>query len=321
MGWRRRPSSASSSRSSPPSRRARAPASACRWCTASPAGTAAPSSSRASRAGLDLPGAVPGVPGVPRRRAGTGRAAELRGDGERILYLDDEESLVKLAVSFLERLGYRVCGYTRVEDALAAFRAQPDAFDLVVTDYNMPAMSGMDVALAVMSLRPSCRWRSPRATCAPPRPSTPARSASAPPSPSRTPSRSWATSCSACCTRGTPTGLTPPRAARAPPRGAPTMTACDAHRARRLGLSIAARRGGAARRPQPRHRAERQRQVQPVSRAAPARRRRAGARHRVARAGRRPVVGALGGTRDDRAIGQAGQCTRSRARGARARSA
>ena len=80
---------------------------------------------------------------------------ELRGDGERILYLDDEESLVKLAVSFLERLGYRVCGYTRADEALAAFRLQPDAFDLVVTDYNMPAMSGMDVALAVMSLRPS----------------------------------------------------------------------------------------------------------------------------------------------------------------------
>ena len=80
---------------------------------------------------------------------------ELRGDGERILYLDDEESLVKLAVSFLERLGYRVAGYTRADEALAAFRLQPDAFDIVVTDYNMPAMSGMDVALSVMSVRPS----------------------------------------------------------------------------------------------------------------------------------------------------------------------
>jgi PAS domain S-box-containing protein len=88
----------------------------------------------------------PELPAVPQ---------ELRGNGEWILYLDDEEPLVKLAVSFLERLGYRVNGYTRVDEALAAFRAQPDAFDLVVTDYNMPAMSGMDVALTVMSLRPS----------------------------------------------------------------------------------------------------------------------------------------------------------------------
>jgi two-component system cell cycle sensor histidine kinase/response regulator CckA len=78
-----------------------------------------------------------------------------RGNGERILYLDDEAPLVKLATQFLERLGYRVQGYTGAEEALAAFRLQPDAFDLVVTDYNMPLMSGMDVALTVMSLRPS----------------------------------------------------------------------------------------------------------------------------------------------------------------------
>jgi two-component system, cell cycle sensor histidine kinase and response regulator CckA len=79
----------------------------------------------------------------------------LRGHGERILYVDDEEPLVKLAVQFLERLGYRVSGYTRADEALAAFRLQPDAFDVVVTDYNMPGMSGMDVALTAMSLRPS----------------------------------------------------------------------------------------------------------------------------------------------------------------------
>jgi PAS domain S-box-containing protein len=79
----------------------------------------------------------------------------LRGHGERILYVDDEASLVKLAVQFLERLGYRVDGYTSADEALAAFRLQPDAYDAVVTDYNMPGLSGMDVALAVMSQRPS----------------------------------------------------------------------------------------------------------------------------------------------------------------------
>ncbi len=79
----------------------------------------------------------------------------LRGHGERILCVDDEPALVTLAVRFLERLGYRAIGYTGAEEALAAFRRQPDAFDLVVTDYNMPGMSGMDVALTVMSVRPS----------------------------------------------------------------------------------------------------------------------------------------------------------------------
>jgi DNA-binding NtrC family response regulator len=79
----------------------------------------------------------------------------LCGNGERILYLDDEEPLVKLAAQFLERLGYRVSGFTSADEALAAFRLDPDAFDLVLTDYNMPGLSGMDVALSVMSVRPS----------------------------------------------------------------------------------------------------------------------------------------------------------------------
>jgi CheY-like chemotaxis protein len=79
----------------------------------------------------------------------------LYGNGERILYLDDEEPLVKLAVQFLDRLGYRVSGYTTADEALTAFRQEPDAFDMVLTDYNMPGLSGMDVALSVMSVRPS----------------------------------------------------------------------------------------------------------------------------------------------------------------------
>jgi PAS domain S-box-containing protein len=96
-----------------------------------------------------------GVPGVADAGADPGQVPEtLRGHGERILYVDDEEPLVSVSVRLLERLGYRVSGFTRVEDALSAYRERPDAFDLVVTDYNMPNMSGMDVALVVMGLRP-----------------------------------------------------------------------------------------------------------------------------------------------------------------------
>ena len=54
-----------------------------------------------------------------------------------------------------------------------------------------------------------------------------------------------------------------------------------------LRLPVAARPGGAARAAEPRHRTERQRQVEPLSRAAAARRDRAGSRHPVARARRR----------------------------------
>ena len=54
----------------------------------------------------------------------------------------------------LERQGYRVSGYTRPEEALAAVRADPGQFDLVVTDLNMPGISGLDVARELTRLRP-----------------------------------------------------------------------------------------------------------------------------------------------------------------------
>ncbi len=74
--------------------------------------------------------------------------------GQHVLYLDDEEGLVSLVTRLLELLGYRVSGYTRPEEALAAVRADPGQFDLVVTDLNMPGMSGLDVARALSRLRP-----------------------------------------------------------------------------------------------------------------------------------------------------------------------
>ena len=53
----------------------------------------------------------------------------------------------------LERQGYRVSGYTDPREALAAARANPDQFDLVVTDYNMPGISGLDLAHSLKEIR------------------------------------------------------------------------------------------------------------------------------------------------------------------------
>jgi PAS domain S-box-containing protein len=77
-----------------------------------------------------------------------------RGRGQHVLYLDDEEALVLLVTRMLERLDYHVSGYTEAEAALEAVRADPDRFDLVVTDYNMPGMSGLDVAEELARIRP-----------------------------------------------------------------------------------------------------------------------------------------------------------------------
>jgi CheY-like chemotaxis protein len=76
------------------------------------------------------------------------------GHGEKILYIDDEEALVYLTVRFLERLGYRVEGHTLPAEGLEAFRAAPHTFDLVITDFNMPWMSGLEVAKEILRVRP-----------------------------------------------------------------------------------------------------------------------------------------------------------------------
>ncbi len=75
------------------------------------------------------------------------------GGGEHILCVDDDESIVFLITRLLERQGYRVSGYTDPHAAVAAVRAAPGEFDLVVTDYNMPGMSGLEVARALRQIR------------------------------------------------------------------------------------------------------------------------------------------------------------------------
>ena len=52
-----------------------------------------------------------------------------------------------------QRRGYLVSGHTVAAEALAAVNAQPMQFDLVVTDYNMPGMSGLVVAQELKKIR------------------------------------------------------------------------------------------------------------------------------------------------------------------------
>ena len=76
-----------------------------------------------------------------------------RGTGQRVLYLDDEESLAELGKRRLQAIGYRVSSYTDPVAALSAVRATPDAFHVVVTDYWMPHMTGLDFAREVTGIR------------------------------------------------------------------------------------------------------------------------------------------------------------------------
>ncbi len=77
----------------------------------------------------------------------------LRGS-ERILLVDDEPTLMEMGTSLLERLGYKVTSQTDSVKALEIFRSSPDKFDLVITDYTMPNLTGMDLAKEVRRVRP-----------------------------------------------------------------------------------------------------------------------------------------------------------------------
>lgn len=73
---------------------------------------------------------------------------------ERIFVIDDEQAIVAMEKIALERLGYQVRLFADSEEALAVFRADPSAVDLVVTDQTMPHLSGMDLAKAFLAIRP-----------------------------------------------------------------------------------------------------------------------------------------------------------------------
>lgn len=72
---------------------------------------------------------------------------------ERILIVDDEEMLVEMAQGLLENLGYDVTGVSDSRKALALFHQDPEAFDLIITDQTMPAMTGCALAAEIMKLR------------------------------------------------------------------------------------------------------------------------------------------------------------------------
>ncbi|MBI4593940.1 MAG: response regulator [Candidatus Rokubacteria bacterium] len=72
-----------------------------------------------------------------------------------ICVVDDERPIMQLCVKVLESHGYVVDGYTRGEEALARLTAGPA--DLLVVDYKMPGLDGVEVVRRARALRPEIR--------------------------------------------------------------------------------------------------------------------------------------------------------------------
>ena len=73
---------------------------------------------------------------------------------ERILFVEDEAPIAKMGSHMLEGLGYQVTTRTSSVEALELFRAKPDEFDIVITDMTMPNMTGDNLAVELMKIRP-----------------------------------------------------------------------------------------------------------------------------------------------------------------------
>lgn len=88
----------------------------------------------------------------PQSSAPAGGPQDIQGR-ERILFVDDEVALTGLADRFFTSMGYQITVFADSAAAWECFASQPDSFDLLITDQTMPALTGVELARRVRSLR------------------------------------------------------------------------------------------------------------------------------------------------------------------------
>ncbi len=79
---------------------------------------------------------------------------DMPGGSERIMLVDDEQTVLMIAERMLKKQGYAVSAFSNSEAALEAFQTSPQTYDLVITDMTMPRMTGKTLAREVLKLRP-----------------------------------------------------------------------------------------------------------------------------------------------------------------------
>jgi len=83
-----------------------------------------------------------------------GISLSLPRGNEQILFVDDEASLTDVGKRLLESLGYTVRIHNSAYDALEAFCLEPETFDMIITDFTMPKMTGEKLAKEIKKIRP-----------------------------------------------------------------------------------------------------------------------------------------------------------------------
>ncbi len=77
-----------------------------------------------------------------------------KGQGQRVMVVDDDEAQLFLVRRLLSRNGYQVIAFSDPKAAIEALAHGPGQCDVMVTDFNMPGFSGVDLLRAVHALRP-----------------------------------------------------------------------------------------------------------------------------------------------------------------------
>ncbi len=84
-----------------------------------------------------------------------GRSFSITEGKEHILLTDDEQIILAMGKTMLERLGYHVSAKKNNSfEAFAAFQNEPEVFDLVITEQTMPGMTGSDFSRSILLIRP-----------------------------------------------------------------------------------------------------------------------------------------------------------------------
>uniref|UniRef100_UPI0040566389 ATP-binding protein n=1 Tax=Candidatus Electronema sp. TaxID=2698783 RepID=UPI0040566389 len=97
------------------------------------------------------------LPALPEETDGPPEEAgemQLPSGTERILFVDDEPSIVHISQAILSTLGYSVVAETSSTAALERLQTRPEAFDLLISDQTMPGLTGSELVKAALQLRP-----------------------------------------------------------------------------------------------------------------------------------------------------------------------
>lgn len=99
-----------------------------------------------------LPSETSPVPPPPAARRPPTPASQTAATGC-ILLIDDEPAVLKIGEKILQQSGYRVRSFLHPVDALNLFRSEPETFDLVITDFSMPGLTGAELAPRIREVR------------------------------------------------------------------------------------------------------------------------------------------------------------------------